>query len=131
MQPQGPDAEFAAHLSAGRFRIQRFSSSGKLVFYPRVAEPRTGDTDYEWDEVSGEGTVYSFTVVRPRPPAEPYNVVLVDLVEGPRVMSRIEGIGPDDLKIGMHVAAYIGKDDAGVPIVLFRAHTKPDERSGT
>ena len=44
--------------------LQRCSSSGAFVFYPRVAEPGSGATTLEWVEASGRGTVYSTTVVR-------------------------------------------------------------------
>ena len=50
-----------------------------------------------------EGTVYATTVVRPRGEA-PYNVVLVDFADGRR-MSRVEGIAPEDVRIGMAVRA--------------------------
>ena len=43
-----PDEEYLEHLAAGRFMIQRSRSSGKFVFYPRVAEPGTGALDLEW-----------------------------------------------------------------------------------
>jgi uncharacterized OB-fold protein len=90
--------------------IQRSRSSGRHVFYPRVAEPRTGATDLEWVEASGEGTVYATTVVRQRPPTPSYNVALIDLAEGPRMMSRVEGIAPEDVRIGMKVRARISRD---------------------
>src|ERR1700730_10842297 len=91
--------------------LQRSRVSGKYFFYPRVAEPVTGARDLEWVEASGRGTVHATTVVRPKPPLQPYNVVLVDLEEGPRVMSRVEGIPPDQVRIGMKVKARIGKQD--------------------
>ena len=54
----------------------------------------------EWVEASGRGTVYSFTVIRQnysRPFRDwiPYVVALVDLEEGPRVMTNIVGCEPD------------------------------------
>ena len=55
------------------------------------------------------------TVISPKPPADPYNVVLVDLAEGPRVMSRVEGLSPDKVQIGMAVKARIdGSEDQAV-----------------
>ena len=57
MPDAGPEAQYRAHLREGRFMIQRSRSSGAYVFYPRVAEPRTGATDLEWVPASGEGTV--------------------------------------------------------------------------
>jgi uncharacterized protein len=99
--------------------IQRSRSSGRYFFYPRVAEPGTGSLDIEWVEVSGLGTVYSTTVVRVKPPAPPYNVALIDLAEGPRLMSRVEGIAPDEVRIGMRVRARVVQGD--VAHVVFTA----------
>jgi uncharacterized protein len=80
--------------------------------------PGTGADDLEWVEASGAGTVYSATVISPKPPAEPYNVVLVDLAEGPRVMSRVEGVAAAEVRIGMAVKARIAEREDG-PILLF------------
>ena len=113
-----PEQEFFAHLAQGKFMLQRSRSSGKCFFYPRVAEPVTGARDLEWAEASGRGTVHATTVVRVKPPQQPYNVVLVDLEEGPRVMSRVEGIAPDAVYIGMKVQARIGSQDER-PLLVF------------
>lgn len=78
-----------------------------LLFYPRVLEPQTGSTDLEWVQACGLGTVYSATVIRPKPPALPYNVSLVDLDEGPRMMTRIEGMPAEQVTIGLRVKARI------------------------
>ena len=90
----GPEAQWRAALADGRFLLQRAVSSGTVFFPPRLAEPGTGDDDIEWIEASGMGLVYSLTLVSPKPPAEPYNVVLVDLDEGARLMSRVDGVAP-------------------------------------
>lgn len=117
--PPCPDAEFRAHLEGGRFMIQRSRSTGTHVFYPRVAEPGTGAMDLEWVEASGRGAVYASTVVRARPPAPSYNVALVDLDEGPRMMSRVEGIAPEDVRAGLIVRAHIVTED-DQPLIIFR-----------
>lgn len=112
----GPDQQWQQALADGEFRLQRARRSGRCFFPPRIAEPQTGDRDWEWVRASGDGTVYSVTIVHPRPPAEPYNVVLVDLAEGPRVMSRM--IDVEDVCIGMPVRARV--DRSGVaPLLLF------------
>jgi uncharacterized OB-fold protein len=69
--------------------------------------PGTGETDLEWVQACGLGTVYSSTTVRTKPPAQPYNVALIDLDEGPRMMSRVEGLPPDQVTIGQRVKARI------------------------
>lgn len=113
-----PDREYVAHLKAGRFAIQRSRSSGRYVFYPRVAEPGTGARDLEWIEASGLGVVHAMTVIHPKPPEAAYNVVLIDLDEGPRMMSRVEGLETSALRIGLRVKARIIGADAE-PYVVF------------
>ena len=110
----GPEEQDRAYLSEGRFMIQRSRSSGRYVFFPRVAEPGSGRNDLEWVEASGLGTVYSITVNRTR--AGDYNVALVELDEGPRLMSRIEGV--ETVPIGTRVKARIVEID-GEPAVVF------------
>lgn len=109
-------------LAQGEFMLQRSRSSGAFVFYPRVAAPRTGATDLEWVKASGLGTVYSTTVIRQKPPKMDYNVALIDLKEGPRMMSRVEGLAPQDVKIGMPVRAKIISED-DKPFVVFEPAT--------
>jgi uncharacterized OB-fold protein len=87
--------------------IQKSRSTGGYVFYPRVAEPGTGATDLEWVPACGRGTVYSTTTIRQKPPAPNYNVALIALEEGPRMMSRVDGIAPEAVRIGMAVTARI------------------------
>ena len=101
-----PEEEWRAHLAEGRFMIQRSRATGGYVFFPRVAEPGTGAQDLEWVEASGRGTVHAVTVVRKRNRDEDYNVALVDLAEGPRMLTNVFGCPPDDVHVGMpvHVA---------------------------
>lgn len=113
-----PEKDFAAYLTAGRFMLQRSRETGRYIFYPRVAEPGTGCTDLEWVEVSGSGTVYSTTIIRQKPPTSSYNLALVDLTEGPRMMSRVEGIPPEQVRIGMRVSAKIIREN-NVPLLVF------------
>lgn len=106
-----PEQEYLAFLAQGKFMIQRSRDTGRYIFYPRVAEPLTGSRNLEWVEASGRGTVYSTTVVRKKPEAGgDYNVVLVDLEEGPRMMSRVVGLPPTEVRIGMKVKAKVVKE---------------------
>jgi uncharacterized OB-fold protein len=113
-----PEVDFLKFLEQGSFRIQRSRSSGRHIFYPRVAEPLTGSTDLEWVEASGRGTVYSTTVSRQKPPTPNYNLALVDLEEGPRMMTRVEGVAPEQVKIGMAVKAKIVREDERALLVF-------------
>jgi uncharacterized protein len=114
-----PEAEFTAFLAQGKFMIQRSRDSGRHIFHPRIVEPGTGSSNLEWVEASGEGIVYSTTAVSQKPPAKSYNVALIDLAEGPRMMSRVEGIPADQVTIGMKVRARVTTEEGQPPCVVF------------
>ena len=107
----GPEAQYLAFLAQGRFMLQRSRSSGRHVFYPRQLVPGSGETDLEWVPASGLGTLYAITVNRSR--GGNHNVALVDLDEGVRMMSRIDG--HESLPIGTRVQARIVPHQEGRP----------------
>ncbi len=109
----GPEAQYRAFLQEGRFMIQRSVSTGQHVFYPRVAAPGTGVQDLEWVEASGFGSIYAIIVNRTREGS--YNVALVELDEGPRLMTQIEGV--ETAPVGTRVKARIA--DLGELAVVF------------
>lgn len=113
-----PERQYMEFLAQGRFMIQRSRSSGRYVFYPRVAEPATGASDLQWVEASGLGIVHATTVIRQRPPAVDYNVALVDLDEGVRMMSRVEKLRPEGVRIGTRVKARIAVDGEARVVVF-------------
>lgn len=112
----GPEREWLEALAAGEFKLQRSRTSGRFFFPPRIAEPGTGNRNWEWVTACGEGTVYSVTIVHPRAPEDAYNVALVDLAEGVRVMSRV--VTKEAVQIGMKVRARIDRT-GDEPLLLF------------
>lgn len=115
----GPDAEFLRRLGAGDFCLQRCADCAAWVFYPRVLCPHCGADRLGWHRASGRGTVYSRAVLHRRPEkGGPHAVVLVDLEEGPRMMSRLPGTDPADIRIGQPVTARIETGEDG-PVVVF------------
>jgi hypothetical protein len=114
--PVPPEAHWRAALAQGRLLLQRDPESGKSYFPPRLAG--SDGQALEWVEASGRGVVYSVTVIHPRPPKEPYNVVLIDLEEGARVMSRVDGVAAQEVAIGMPVIADIDQTP-DEPLLVF------------
>lgn len=120
-----PDADSAPYWAAaheGRLVIQRCQRCGNRQLYPRDRCLMCRST-VEWVEASGRGTVYSYTVIRQqyaRPFRDwvPYVVALVDLEEGPRVMTNIVGCEPDAVRVGMAVRATfeVVSDEAGIAL---------------
>lgn len=97
--------------------IQRAVGSGAYVFPPKVFAPGTGE-DVEWVAPKGSATVYSVTTINRKPPEQPYNLSIVELDEGPRLLARVTGPAAD-VRIGLKVEAFIEHED-GAPILLFR-----------
>jgi uncharacterized OB-fold protein len=101
-QTQSPLKTYLDHLERGELAYQFSPTANRAVFYPRVLCPFTGSDRLEWRVSAGGGTVHATTVVHPQEGA-PFNVALIDCDEGFRLMSRVEDIPPDDVKIGMRV----------------------------
>ena len=115
-----PMALWQQQLETGRLMVQQCTGCARHVFYPRVLCPHCGSQSLAWKDAAGTGTVYSTTVVsRRESDGGPYNVALVDLDEGVRMMSRVEDVSPDTVVIGQRVTAFIGRIDERA-VVLFR-----------
>lgn len=114
-----PTETYARHLGEGRLAFQHCMSCGRAVFYPRVLCPYCGSTSLEWRESSGRGTVYATTAIYHRD-REPYNVALVDLDEGFRMMSRVAGTAAEEVEIGLRVSFETREEEEG-PVVVFVA----------
>ena len=113
-----PLTSYLAHLERDQLAYQWSPQAGRTVFYPRVLCPFSGSDQLEWRVSKGLGTVYSTTVVHPQGGA-PYNVALIDCDEGFLLMSRVEGVAPDEVRIGMRVrfrAHRPGGEAAPIPV---------------
>jgi uncharacterized OB-fold protein len=119
IDPQGGVlARHQAALNEGRFLIQRCNSCGKAVYFPRELCPHCGHCELAWVEPAGRGTVYAVTTVRRKPEAGgDYNVSLIDLDEGVRLMSRVDGLPSSEVRIGQRVQARVVKQgDQGMVV---------------
>jgi uncharacterized protein len=117
----GIQARHLAELDAGRFLIQHCGSCGRHIYFPREVCPHCGSDALSLVPPKGTGTVYAVTTVRRKADAGgDYNVSLIDLDEGVRLMSRVDNLNPDTVKIGQRVTARVSVSD-GKGIVLFDA----------
>ncbi|HEY3683663.1 MAG TPA: OB-fold domain-containing protein [Streptosporangiaceae bacterium] len=113
-----PAVAYREHLDRGELAYQACDACGRAVFYPRVLCPDCGSTQLTWRTSAGLGTVYATTALHPRD-KDAYNVALVDLDEGFRMMSRVEELPAPDVRIGLRVRAAVVPQD-GEPVVVFR-----------
>lgn len=119
---ESPMAAYQRRLNQGVLAYQYSPQAGRAVFYPRLVCPFTGSPDLQWRESAGLGTVHAVTYLYPKD--EPaYNVVLVDIDEGFRMMSRVhtpEGVAGDAVKIGMRVQLHMVHKPGGDSVPFFK-----------
>jgi uncharacterized OB-fold protein len=117
------DAASAPYWDAarqGRLLIAECGACGRVHHYPRPFCPHCWSDDVEPVQASGTGTLYTYSTVyvNDLPPFSdrlPYVAAIVELTEGPRVMTTIEGTEPDALRVGMAVTASFRPVDADDP----------------
>jgi uncharacterized OB-fold protein len=90
----------------GRLLVKSCRACGRYHAYPRPFCPYCWSDAVEWVEASGRATLYTFSIVRQNdlPPFRdwlPYVAAVVDLEEGPRMMTNIVDCGVEDVRIGM------------------------------
>ena len=113
-----PLAVYQSHLDKGELAYQWSPEASRAVFYPRLVCPFSGSTDLEWRIASGLGTVYATTVTHPAQ-GEPYNVALIDVDEGFRMISRVEDIAPTAVRIGLRVKFRTHRTEGEDPCPVF------------
>jgi uncharacterized OB-fold protein len=113
-----PDVEFKAGLAVGELRYTHCHQCGRATFYPRVVCPACGSANVELRPSEGNGVVYSSSAITSRD-ADPYSVTLVDLPEGFRMLSSVQGIRAEDVTIGMAVRLSFDTDANGDPRAVF------------
>lgn len=117
----GIQARHQAELNAGRFLIQHCGGCDRHIHYPREVCPHCGSDALQLVPPRGTGTVYATTTVRRKAEAGgDYNVALIDLDEGVRLMSRVEGVALADVAVGQRVQARVVVSNE-VGLVVFDA----------
>ena len=79
------------------FKYQQCKACHTVIFYPRSHCTGCTHGELEWKQSSGNGTVYSFSIVRQSyhpffRNQVPYVVAWIDMDEGPRILSNIVGL---------------------------------------
>ncbi|HEX7354049.1 MAG TPA: Zn-ribbon domain-containing OB-fold protein [Mycobacteriales bacterium] len=107
--------------AAGELRIQRCRACGEAYFYPRPVCPHCASWDVEWFTASGEATLHSYVInERPAPGfTAPYVIAVVELAEGPRMMTNIVGVEPtpENLVLDMPVRVqFEQRGEMAIPV---------------
>jgi len=123
-----PDHETQEYWDAARDRrllIKRCGACGRAHFYPRPFCPHCWSNEVTWEEASGRATLYTYSIVRRNdlPPFNervPYVAAVIDLEEGPRMMTNVEGCAEEDLEIGMPLIVDFRVETDEVTVPVFR-----------
>ena len=118
----------AGHWEAARdgcLAIQHCADCGHWVHYPSAVCDACLSTTLRWDDVSGRGTVESFSTVyrgfAPEFEADlPYTVALVHLDEGPNLLTWLVDVEPDAAEIGMRVEGVFERISDEISLHRFR-----------
>ena len=97
-------AAFWAATAEGRLTLQRCDDCGTVIWWPRSLCPACSSFELSSFDATGNGTVYSYTVVhksqgRSWNEATPYVLAYVELDEGPRLMTNIVDCDPTSVAV--------------------------------
>jgi len=117
-QPITPEAKpYWDGLREQKLMLPRCRACRRAFFYPRVVCPHCHASDIEWFQASGRGKLFSFEIGY-----QTFNKAMIELEEGPRMMSNLIGIEPDPKKIrcDMPVEVVFEKQSDEITLPLFR-----------
>lgn len=123
--PEPETQPFWDAARGGRVLIKRCADCGRHHFYPRPFCPFCWSARVDWVEAGGRASLYTWSVVHQNdlPPFRervPYVAAVVDLEEGPRMMTTIVDADPADLRVGMALEAVPFPVDDEITALAFR-----------
>ncbi len=123
-KPTPETAHFWEGTRRGELRLQRCAACAEVYFPPRPQCPGCGHREVEMFAASGRGRLYSYVINhRPHPAWEgPYAIAVVELEEGPRMMTNIVGCEqtPEALILDMPVEVHFEQVTDEITLPLFR-----------
>ena len=110
-------------LKAHEVRLQQ-CEHGHWLFFPRLHCPTCGARQLAWHTVSGEGTLYSFTVARVPTLPEfsdemPQLLAVVELEQGVHINTTLVGVEPDDLHVGQRLRPVFDERPGSVTLLRY------------
>lgn len=112
-------------LNEGIVKLQYCGSCDKHIFYPRSHCPTCLTQQLDWKEISGEGTLHTFTITsQPTAPhfadEVPQMLAMVDLDVGVRMTSTLTNVEPENIKVGMRVKPFFDTLSDDVTLLRFQ-----------
>jgi hypothetical protein len=115
--------------AAGELRVQRCGACQTAFLYPRIRCPHCGSDQVNWIRASGRGRLYSYVINHMAAPGwqgeVPYVIAVVQLEEGPRMLSNLVGIAPDPAALELDMPLEVTFQARGnMTLPLFKAAAK-------
>ena len=107
----------------GRLDIPSCHACDEPFFYPRTSCPRCGSEDVGWVTATGRASLYSYVISHRPAPGFPERTVIavVELEEGPRMMTNIVGVEPipERLELGMPLRVrFEQRGEVAIPVFV-------------
>ena len=116
-QPNPETKAFWEGAAQGRLLLKKCLACSQVHYYPRAICPFCGSDRTEWQQASGRGSIYSWSVMRR---AEvPYAIAYVTLEEGVTMMTNIVDCDLDGIRIGQRVRVVFKPTEGGPPVPAF------------
>ena len=124
-KPYPDTAPYWQAAANNQLLIQKCLDCGELQFYPRGVCKSCLSSSLSWQQASGQGTVYTFTVNYRAPHPGfvddiPFVTAIVELSEGVRMMTNIVECDPEQVTIGMPVRVVFDKVTDEIALPKFR-----------
>ena len=137
-QPITPEAKpYWDGLKEGKLMIPKCGDCGRAFFYPRVVCPHCSSRAIGWLQASGKGKLHAFGIAHQsfnrafKVPA-PFVLAMIELDEGPRMLSNLVNVKPDPsaVKCDMPVEIVYSKLTDDVTLPLFQPARAADRTGG-
>jgi uncharacterized OB-fold protein len=122
-QPTPTTAPYWEGTKAGELRLQHCADCRKYIFYPRIRCPHCGSANIPWEATSGRGKLHSYVINHVAAPGwqgeTPYVIAIVELDEGPRMMSNLVGVAPDPEQLVLDMpleVVFVPRGDQVLPL---------------
>ena len=116
-QPNPETQAFWDAAAAGKLMIGKCTVCGQVHYYPRAICPHCLSDKTELQQASGDGTIYTYSVMRRTP--VPYAIAYVTLQEGVSMMTNIVDCDLDKIKIGQGVRLVFKPSESGQLVPMF------------
>ena len=130
--PNSSTQPFWDAAARGELVVQWCEECQEAQFHPGPL-CRTCGAEPGWKVTNGKGSVYTYTIVHQSstPPFDqlvPYIVAMVDLDEGPRMMTNVIGCPIADVHVGMRVEVAFAAEVDGIALPFWQAAEREDAR---